>query len=58
MIEGLVFSVVRGVNNQNPIKVGDLIANDDRQLALERKLRRMGIGFGRKRESKKSKSAC
>ena len=52
-IEGLVSSVVRGVNNQNPIKVGDLISNDDRQLDLERKLRRMGIGYGRKRESRR-----
>ena len=51
-VEDLVSSVVRGVNNQNPIKVGDLISNDDRQRDLERKLRRMGIGYGRKRESR------
>ena len=48
----LTDKVVLGVNHQNPIKEADLRANDDRQIAIERNLQRMGIGYGRKRESK------
>ena len=45
----LVSSVVRGVNDQNPIKAADLLSNDPRQVALERELRKINIGYIRKR---------
>ena len=46
----LVSSVVIGVNDQNPIKASDLVSNDARQVALERELRKINIGYQRKRE--------
>ena len=46
----LASSVVRGVNEQNPIKAADLVSNDARQVALERELRKINIGYRRKRE--------
>lgn len=48
--DDLVLSVVRGVNAQNPVKESDLLSNERRQVALERELRKINIGYQRKRE--------
>ncbi|MBC7818894.1 MAG: AIPR family protein [Planctomycetaceae bacterium] len=50
--EGLVSRIVQGTNWQNAIKPSDLMANDRRQIELQRALRKIGYLYLRKRQSK------
>jgi len=50
--EVLVSQIVRGTNWQNAIRPSDLMANDQRQIELERELRKLGYLYLRKRQSK------
>lgn len=50
--EGLVSRIVAGTNWQNAIKPSDLMANDRKQIELERALRKVGYLYLRKRQSK------
>lgn len=47
----LVSSIVAATNWQNAIRQSDLMANDQRQIALERDLARLGYQYVRKRQS-------
>lgn len=50
--ENLVSRIVAATNWQNAIKASDLMANDRRQIELERNLRQIGYRYVRKRMSK------
>jgi len=48
----LISQIVQGTNWQNAIRPSDLIANDRKQVELQRELRKLGYLYLRKRESK------
>lgn len=50
--ESLVSSIVAATNWQNAIKASDLMANDRKQIELEREMRKLGYLYLRKRQSK------
>lgn len=50
--EKLVSKIVAATNWQNKILASDLMANDRRQIDLERKLRKLGYQYVRKRQTK------
>ncbi len=50
--DALVSKIVEGTNWQNFIRSSDLVANDRRQVDLQRELRKRGYLYLRKRESK------
>jgi hypothetical protein len=50
--ETLVSKIVRATNWQNAIKPSDLVTNDQRQVYLERELRKLGYHYIRKRQTK------
>lgn len=50
--EGLVGRIVQGTNWQSAIRPSDLMANDRRQLAIEKELRHRQYFYSRKRQSK------
>ncbi len=50
--DALVSKIVEGTNWQNFIRSSDLVANDRRQVELQRELRKRGYLYLRKRESK------
>jgi hypothetical protein len=50
--DSLVSQIVEATNWQNAIKSSDLVANDRRQIELQRELRKRGYLYLRKRESK------
>lgn len=50
--DALVSQIVEGTNWQNAIRSSDLVANDRRQIELQRELRKRGYLYLRKRESK------
>jgi hypothetical protein len=49
----LVSQIVSGTNWQNAIKATDLMANDRRQIEIQRELRKLGYAYIRKRQTKK-----
>lgn len=49
----LVSRIVEATNWQNQIKASDLVANDRRQVLLERELRKLGYQYLRKRQTKR-----
>lgn len=53
----LVSKIVEATNHQNAIKASDLMANDRRQVFLERKLRARRYLYQRKRQSKREARA-
>jgi hypothetical protein len=50
--EGLVGRIVQATNWQNAIRPADLMANDRRQLDIEKELRHHGYFYARKRQTK------
>ncbi|HUD49747.1 MAG TPA: AIPR family protein [Candidatus Baltobacteraceae bacterium] len=50
--ENLVSKIVAATNWQNAIRASDLMANDRRQIEIERKLRNLDYQYLRKRQSK------
>lgn len=56
--DGLVSSIVRATNWQNPIKPGDLVSNDYIQVFLDREFRKVGYHYLRKRQSKREARAA
>lgn len=56
--EALVSRIVAGTNWQNAIKQSDLMANDRRQIDLERELRKVGYFYLRKRQTKSEATAA
>lgn len=50
--DSLVSRIVAGTNWQNAIRPSDLMANDRKQIELERALRKLGYGYLRKRQKK------
>jgi len=50
--DSLVSQIVEGTNWQNAIRPSDLVANDRRQVELQRELRKRGYLYLRKKESK------
>ncbi|MBB6095623.1 hypothetical protein HNQ60_004514 [Povalibacter uvarum] len=50
--DGLVGRIVQATNWQNAIKPSDLMANDRRQLEIEKELRRRDYLYARKRQTK------
>ena len=50
--DALVSQIVEGANWQNAIRPSDLVANDRRQVELQRELRKRGYLYLRKREGK------
>ncbi len=50
--DNLVSQIVEGTNWQNAIRSSDLVANDRRQVGLQRELRKRGYLYLRKREIK------
>ena len=50
--DALVSRIVAATNLQNSISASDLMANDRRQVELERELRKFGYAYLRKRQSK------
>jgi hypothetical protein len=50
--EGLIGRIVQGTNWQSAIKPSDLMANDRRQLSIEKELRHHGYFYARKRQTK------
>jgi AIPR protein len=48
----LVSRIVAATNTQNSISASDLMANDRRQVELERELRKLGYAYLRKRQAK------
>jgi hypothetical protein len=51
--ETLVSQIVAATNWQNAIRPSDLMSNDRRQIDLERKLRKLGYEYIRKRQTKR-----
>ncbi len=51
--EALVTRIVGATNWQNAIKASDLMANDQRQIAIERALRPLGYWYIRKRQARR-----
>jgi AIPR protein len=49
--EELVSRIVEATNWQNQIKASDLVANDRRQVVIERELRKLGYQYLRKRQT-------
>ncbi|PZU95701.1 MAG: abortive phage resistance protein [Pseudanabaena sp.] len=47
--EGLVQKITYTANNQNPVELKDLRANDERQQSLETDIRQLGFNYRRKR---------
>jgi len=52
VFDDLISRIVQGTNWQNAIKQSDLMANDRRQIDLERSLRKVSYRYLRKRQSK------
>jgi hypothetical protein len=52
VFEDLISRIVAGTNWQNAIKQSDLMANDRKQIELERNLRKVGYLYVRKRQAK------
>ncbi len=50
--DNLVCKIVRATNWQNAIRLSDLIANDHKQVFIERELRKRGYQYLRKRQTK------
>jgi hypothetical protein len=50
--ETLVSRIVAATNSQNAVKASDLMANDRRQIEIERQFRKLGYGYIRKRQTK------
>jgi hypothetical protein len=50
--EALVSQIVLATNSQNAVKPSDLMANDRRQIEIERELRKLEYGYIRKRQTK------
>ena len=50
--EGLVGRIVQATNWQSAIKPSDLMANDRKQLSIEKELRHRGYFYARKRQTK------
>lgn len=50
--EALVSKIVAATNWQNAIKPSDLMANDRRQVEIERQMRKLGYAYLRKRQTK------
>lgn len=54
--EGLVQRITYAANNQNPVDLKDLRANDERQQRLEMDIQQLGFHYRRKRSDSSSRS--